>query len=141
MALIKFIHSEMALEHQILSLLNLLIGDKFESEFNQNRLRNTFYFVNHPVMQLQLSRRTYDIRCDSCLGRCARDGARDSLPLKSLNKYTSSDFNCLHTASTTWRRHYKFSNETSKKYPFLYIFIITNSTKMKENRFDGKIRV
>jgi hypothetical protein len=87
MALIKFIHSEMALEHQILSLLNLLIGDKFESEFNQNRLRNTFYFVNHPVMQLQLSRRTYDIRCDSCLGRCARDGARDSLPPKPVDTY------------------------------------------------------
>jgi hypothetical protein len=33
---------------------------------------------------------------------------------------------------------YKFSNETSKKYPFLYIFIITDNTKMKENRFGGK---
>jgi hypothetical protein len=131
----------MALEHQIL-LLNLLIGDKFESKFNQNRLRNTFYFVNHPVMQLQLSRRTYDIRCDSCLGRCARDGVRDSLPLKSLNKYlvtlTASiplSPYCLNNFEAAF---INFLTKQVKSTRFLYIVIITDRKKMKENRFGGK---
>jgi hypothetical protein len=60
-----------------------------------------------------------------------------SLPLKSLNIH-------LVTLTTSILPQqlgggiYKFSNETSKKYPFLYIFIITDNTKMKENRFGGK---